>query len=276
MTDSWKYPDGQPESGFRSRVLSGFPNTRLLELGDLLDDVGEPLWVCGPTAAALHKFDGFTLEKPFHLLVERRRHVRRVRHIIHTTLTIDNIDRESAQGFPATSPARTLIDIAAVSDTKRLTAALDGALRDCLVTETFLHQRINELRTTGRHGIPRLLSVIEGREISRGAHSWLEREYLQLMSQASVPLPTPQVVLGRRGTKLIRVDFHFAGTKLIVEVLGYRSHRTTAQMRDDAERMNRLILDGFLPLQFTYQQVVQHPELVVATTLEALARAAAA
>lgn len=247
----------------------------MLDLADLLDDIGEPLWVCGPTAAALHHFDGFALEKPFHVLVQRSRNVRRARHIVHTSLSIDLIDRETAQGFPATSPTRTLIDIAATTSPAPLTAALDGALRDGLVSETFLHQRITALRTSGRYGIPRLLRVIEGSEITRGAHSWLEREYLRLMFEVAIEAPIPQVIMGRRGKKLIRVDFHFPGTRLIVEVLGYRSHRTTAQMTDDAARLNRLVLDGKLAVQFTYPQIAQEPQLVVATTREALALATA-
>ncbi len=47
--------------------------------------------------------------------------------------------------------------------------------------------------------------MIEGVEITRGAHSWLEREVLRLLDAAGVSRPTPQQVLGRRGDRLIRV-----------------------------------------------------------------------
>ena len=39
----------------------------------------------------------------------------------------------------------------------------------------------------------------------------------------------------------------------------------------DAVRLNRLMLDGFVPLQFTYLQVVEEPDDCVATVREALA-----
>ncbi len=169
-----------------------------------------------------------------------------------------------------TAPARTLIDLAAIAPRDALTAALDGALRDGLVTEDYLHSRINALRGKGRHGIPALLAVIEGVEIIRGAHSWLERELLRLLAAAGMALPTPQQVLGRSGTRLIRVDFRFPGTRLVVEALGYRSHRTGGQMRIDAERMNRLTMDGFLVLQFTYSDVVERPAYVVDGIIEGL------
>jgi very-short-patch-repair endonuclease len=80
-------------------------------------------------------------------------------------------------------------------------------------------------------------------------------------------------VLGRRGDKLIRVDFVFPGTPVVVEALGYRWHRTGAQQRIDTERMNALTEEGFMVLQFTYSQIVEAPETVVASVDHALRRA---
>ncbi len=118
----------------------------------------------------------------------------------------------------------------------------------------------------------KLLAVLEGAEITRGGQSWLEREMLSLIAGAGLPKPSTQAVLGRRGDKLIRVDFVFTGTPIVVEALGYRWHRTGAQMRIDAERANELLLVGFVPLQFTYSQVLDQPLLVVATIRLALER----
>jgi hypothetical protein len=56
-------------------------------------DVGEPAWVSGPTAAAIHGFDGYRIKKPFHLTLERGRNVRRLGVIIHTTTDLPLIDR---------------------------------------------------------------------------------------------------------------------------------------------------------------------------------------
>lgn len=56
----------------------------------------------------------------------------------------------------------------------------------------------------------------------------------------------------------------------MVEVLGYRWHRSGAQMRLDAERLNRLLMDGFLVLQFTYSDIVERPDHVIETVKQAL------
>ena len=262
--------DGQLTPEFRSRIKSGLQPDHYIALAALVNDVGEPCWLSAPTAGALVGFEGLRLAPPFHLLTTRERNVRRIGVVIHTTETLDLLDRETAFGLPVTAPARTLIDLAAMAPRDVLTAALDGALRDGLLSEDFLHRRIHALRGKGRHGIPNLLAVIEGVEITRGAHSWLERELLRLLDAAGVARPVPQEVLGRRGDRLIRVDFRFPGTPVVVEVLGYRWHRTGAQMTIDVERVNRLTMDGYLVLQFTYDTVVERPESVIRSILEAL------
>lgn len=239
-------------------------------LRSLIADIGQPVRAFGPTCAALLPFDGFTLRPPFHFLIPRGRNVRRIGHIVHTTTVLDPIDCEEIDGIPVVSPARTLIDLSGMIGDERLTAALDGALRDGLVTEDFLHRRIAALRTSGRYGIPKLLAVIDGFEITRGGQSWLEREYLRLLAQYRFPRPLTQQVLGRARDRLIRVDFHFAGTPVVVETHGYRWHSSRAQHSIDLQRVNQLAADGAKVVQFSYDHVVSDPRYVIETTYRAL------
>jgi hypothetical protein len=119
-----------------------------------------------------------------------------------------------------------------------------------------------------------LLAVIEGSEDSRGGHSWLEGRYLELCAAAGLPRPEIQQVVARAGGRLVPVDCRFAGTPVIVELLGYRWHRTAEQMARDAQRLNAMVLDGLRPMQFTYQQVTTESAWVVAQSQQALALAA--
>jgi hypothetical protein len=60
---------------------------------------------------------------------------------------------------------------------------------------------------------------------------------------------------------------------VVVELLGYRFHRSPAQLRRDVERANALLLDGYAPFQFTYDQLAGTPadaEVVVRTVEDAL------
>ena len=197
--------------------------------------------------------------------------MRRIGHVVHTTLSLDPIDREELFGIPIVSPTRALISVSAALEPEPLTIVYDGMIRDGLTCDDFVHRRIGALRTKGRYGIPRLLEVIEGLEIVRGGQTWLEREVLRVIHLAGLPRPETQVHLTRRGDRLIRVDFTWPGTPVVVEALGYKWHRTGAQMSADTARMNQLLLAGFLPYQFTYRQVVSSPADVVATIAAALA-----
>ena len=251
--------------------LPGAPVSALSELRALMLDIGGDVWASGPTAAALHGFDGFTLRAPFDVTIMRGRDVQRIGHRVHTTTRLELIDRAVVGTVPALSGARTLIDLARTESIERLTVALDSGLRDGRFNESLLHRRIVALRSTGRYGIPRLLDAIEGADAIRGGHSWLEREYLRLIATAGLPRPHTQQVLTSANGSLVRVDFRFPSTPVVVEVLGYRFHRTKEQLRRDAERMNALLREGLLPDQFTYEQIVDEPDSVVDQTRAALA-----
>lgn len=250
--------------------LPGAPADAIAELRALMIDVGGDVVASGRTAAALHGFDGYRLRAPFDITIARGRNVQRIGHRIHTAASLELIDRCCVGELATTSPARTLIDLARTESSEQLTVAFDSGLRDGRFNESLVHRRIVALRTRGRFGIPRLIDAIEGSEATRGGHSWLEREYLRLIVAAGLPRPLTQQVLARAGDRMVRVDVRFPGTPVVVELLGYRYHRTPAQLRRDAERMNALVADGLRPYQFAYEQVVDAPSEVVAVTRSAL------
>jgi hypothetical protein len=132
---------GISPSGLRRRVQSGVlertgshtyrsPFTPPSELGDLaalILDCGRDSVASGPTAAALHGFDGFRLAAPFHVTVIRGRNVQRAHHHIHTSADLPLIDRTTVKGIRTMSATRTLIDLARSTEPAPLTAALDSA-----------------------------------------------------------------------------------------------------------------------------------------------------
>jgi very-short-patch-repair endonuclease len=251
--------------------LPGAPTTALADLRALMLDIGGEVWASGPTAAALHGFDGYRLKPPFDVTILRDRNVRRIGHRIHSTTSLDLIDRAVVDDIACTSAARTLIDLARTESVERLTVAFDSGLRDGRFNESLVHRRIVALRSSGRFGVPRLMSAMEGLEAIRGGHSWLEREYLRMLSEGGLPRPETQVVLARTGGKLVRVDFRFSGTPVVVEVLGYHYHRTKEHLQRDTQRLNALITEGLRPYQFTYSDVVERPADVLEQSRLALA-----
>ncbi|MBA3289777.1 MAG: hypothetical protein H0U21_17495 [Acidimicrobiia bacterium] len=208
--------------------------------------------------------------RPLHITVPRGRNIRRRGVIVRTACDMPPIDVEERDGIRLTSPTRTIVDLAVASSPAQLSVAVDSALRDGLTSEDFLHRRIAGLRGKGRYGLPVLVDVLEGREVTRGGHSWLERTFLRLLAEAGLPRPTTQVVLSRAGDRIVRVDCWFAPTNVVVELLGYRFHRSKQQLTRDSERLNAVALDRFVPFQFSYDMVVGDPRSTVATVRRAL------
>jgi very-short-patch-repair endonuclease len=252
--------------------FAGAPPTPRSQLQELLLDVGTPVWVAGPSAVAVLRFEGSKLVRPFHLVVPSDRNVRRNGAVIHRFEDLAPVDLTVVDGFPVTSVARTIIDMALWAAPFELRRLVEEAVSNEWVDEEHLFRRIGALRSQGRWGIPALLGVLDQRELTRGGESWLEREYLRLVASARLPRPETQVVLAKAGDRVVRVDCHFPGTDVVVELLGYRFHRTRTQMNRDAERHNALLAAGKRVYQFTYDQVTMRPADVTSQTASALGR----
>ena len=224
----------------------------------------------GPTGAALYGVDGCEIRPPFHVTIQRGRDVQRVGYKIHTSRLLAEDDQTERYGFPTFKPERLLIDLARIEPIDRLVVAVECMLRDRWVTEAGLRRRIAGMSTLDRRGAVKLLAALDEVDRKLGAHSFLERAFLELVERAGLPRPACQQVLARGGDRVVRVDFRFPGTQVVVEVLGYRFHRTKQDMQRDVERMNALILGGYAVVQFTYEDVVERPDEVL-TTLDRLA-----
>ena len=256
--------------GPHSFRFAGAPPTPRSQLYELLLDVGAPVWVAGPSALAIHRFDGARLVRAFHLVVPPQRNVRRNGAVIHRFEDLEPVDLTVVDSFPVTTVARTIIDMARWAAPFELRRLVEQAVSDGWLEEELLFRRIAALRSQGRYGIPALLAVLEQRELTRGGESWLEREYLRLLATARLPRPDTQVVLAEASNRIVRVDCHFAGTDVVVELLGYRFHRTRSQMNRDTDRQNALLAAGKRVYQFTFDQVTTTPHDVVGQTARAL------
>lgn len=147
---------------------NGFRAADIDELAEFIECIGPPCSASGPTVGALHGFDGYSLRRPFDVLVERGRQAHRADHHVHTTTELGPLDTVSVCGIPALSSTRAIIDLACTATRQQLAAAIDSALRDGGTSEDFLFRRIAELRNSGRYGLPALLEVLEGQGTDEG------------------------------------------------------------------------------------------------------------
>lgn len=181
-----------------------------------------------------------------------------------------DVDRTERNGIPVTTPARTLIDVAAVSPPLAVEEALDDALRRKLVSIPRLRWRLEELNARGRSGITvirRLLDVRDG--LGRVPESVFETRLLRAMHAAGLR-PVLQHEVRARGRLVAIIDFAFPDVKVAIEADGFRWHSGRARWDIDRARRNELTLLGWRIIHVTWTEFARDPESVIDSIRRAL------
>jgi hypothetical protein len=161
-------------------------------------------------------------------------------------------------GVPVTTPARTLLDLAATFPRRTVERALDQAE----VLELFDLDALDRVVSAhpARPGTPLLASLLREYAAGEGlTRSELEDAFLALCDDHGVERPRVNAIV--RG---LEVDFHWPRRRLVVEVDGWAFHRTRRAFERDRERDAVLAAGGVRVLRFTHRQVTREPALVVA------------
>jgi Protein of unknown function (DUF559)/Transcriptional regulator, AbiEi antitoxin len=163
---------------------------------------------------------------------------------------------EMLGGLRVTPIPRTLLDLAWVlefSDLRRAIAELDhrGELKP-----TAIYAQLGR----GRRGSTALRKAMETHlpELARTL-SVLEERFLALVDEAGLPLPEVNARVAG-----MMVDCLWREQRLIVELDGHETHARPAAIALDRQREMRLRRAGFRVIRYTWHQVTQTPELVVA------------
>ena len=175
---------------------------------------------------------------------------------IHRSTTLGH-DTTTLRGIPVTNPLRTILDLATVLEGRPLEHAVDLADQRHLIDFAELRQR----------PFPRSLQAVLTRYAQAVTRSELEERFLALCHDHRLPRPVSNAIVEGR-----EVDFVWRDARLIVEVDGYRYHRSPSAFEDDRERDVTLSLAGWTVLRFTYAQVVGRPAWVAAAVADHLAR----
>lgn len=163
---------------------------------------------------------------------------------------------------------RTLTDLCRILTTAHAVVAVDSALRQGLV-------HVEELSLTSAfgRGCDRVRAV--GRLVDPGSGSVLESLLRVLLAQAGLPAPATQYVINDAHGRFIgRVDFCWPETRLVVEADGFAFHSDREAYRNDRRRLNELERLGWRVLRFSWEDVVDRPESVVALVRACLLQAA--
>jgi predicted transcriptional regulator of viral defense system len=168
---------------------------------------------------------------------------------------LDPRDVWTREGVRVTTPARTILDIAATKPFKPLRRMVRQALAEQKVN---LRQLLEILHRHPRHpGAAKLRAVIaDGPAPTR---SDLEDLALDLLDSAEIPRPEVNPKLRLDGRE-IRPDLLFRTQRIVIELDGRRWHHDPLTQRDDADKQAILEAHGYRVLRITWWQIVGHPQ----------------
>ena len=173
----------------------------------------------------------------------RRLHARPGLHPHRAVLPPDEMTVHD--GIPASTPARTLLDLAAVIPGQALERALDEAeILRLTGPQTLLD------RYPGRRGAAGLRLLLLTSRNPTPARTKLEDGLLTFVDEHRLPRPETNTIVD-----VYEVDAVWRDARLIVELDGFATHGTRRAFERDRERDRRLTAAGWRVIRLTWRQL---------------------
>jgi very-short-patch-repair endonuclease len=175
---------------------------------------------------------------------------------VHRVDRLDPRDVRTHNRVPVTTPARTLLDLAAESP-----RAFEQALAEAETRHLVTHRHLEAVleRNARRPGAGVLRAALARDASPAWTRSEAEERFLALIRKAGLPAPETNVRLGP-----YEVDFLWRPERLIVEVDGFRFHSSRAAFERDRLRDAELQTNGFRVIRVTWRQLADQPEAMLA------------
>ncbi len=254
--------------------VSSAPVTREVRLWIGLLWAGEDAVLSHLTAAWLWKLDGLGHSPPHEIdvTVPKRRLVRSVANlrIRRATILEKGIDVGKLFGFPCTSIARTVVDLASVLPAKELELAFNSAVRKRIENRDAIIETLKRLGP--RPGWPALANIIDLDELGV-TDSRLEDEVRIALRRAKIPLPMPQLqICDRSGEVIGRFDFAWPEKGVVICCDSWKFHGGKHMFEKDRSQSSALQSRGWCALPVTWRRVTKECDLFIAEVRAALAQ----
>ncbi|MDX6671032.1 MAG: hypothetical protein QOI91_1395 [Solirubrobacteraceae bacterium] len=169
-------------------------------------------------------------------------------------------ERTTHRGIPVTTPARTLLDLAAVLPGPALGRAAEQAEALHLVDWASLDESLK--RHPRRPGAPRLRAILDSGRVGIVTRSELEARFLALVTAAGLPAPRMNARIAVGGRRL-EVDCVWPESRVAVELDGHAYHSTRAAFERDRARDRLLQAAGWRVIRITWRQLHDEPQAVL-------------
>jgi hypothetical protein len=211
----------------------------------------------GLTAAWLHGLD-VPLCSPIEVTIPKGTGVSARSGLIVTRASLEAREVVRRKGLPATSMARTLLDLC-----RRLSLTEAVVIADMALHSGAIDSATLAAAGTAYDGSTGVLKLREVAQLAEPpTESPMETRLRMLLVLAGLPRPVAQVSLhDSRGRFLGRPDLYFPDQRLAIEYDG-GVHRES--LAADDRRQNRLVSEGISLLRFTASDVLHNATSVVA------------
>lgn len=170
--------------------------------------------------------------------------------LVHRVRSLPDDERRECEGIPITSPARTLLDLAAILGQRELETAVARADREGLADASDVERLL--ARHPGATGSALLREVMGREEGAALTRSEAEMRFLQLVRRARLPAPRVNRKFGP-----FELDFYWPAAKLAVEIDGFEYHSSRASFVGDRRRDAWLVSRGIRVLRLAWAQVTR-------------------
>jgi very-short-patch-repair endonuclease len=224
---------------------------------------GEGAAACRQSAAYLYEALPYPTSPPSVSVLVDRAVDSRPGISVHRTASIDRRDRRLLGRIPVTSPARTLLDLAAGGSDTELEQAFDEMWFRGLVR----HAQIAELlaRSRGARGIRKLRALFAAETAGERNRREAEKRMAALIRSAGLPPVRANARVGR-----YIVDFLWPDHRVAVELDGFATHGRRAAFEADRARDGDLHAFGIRVVRVTWRQLCDEPQAVIARVAAAL------
>ena len=225
--------------------------------------------VAGRSAGALLTLDGCR-QGPVEIVTTKE--LTRLPFRCHRTNFLPATHLRRKDGILVTNAARTVFDLGALLPSGAFERAATDALRKKQTSVGQLRAVLDQLGACGRNGTRALRAFLETYDprLAKTANEF-EAKLFRILMKAGLALPEPQEPVFDRIGRIVRVDFIYRSLKIVIEADGFGYHSDPFARALDAARRNRLEIEGWLVLRFTWEQVMFQPNMVANDVANALA-----
>lgn len=191
--------------------------------------------------------------------------------VVHRSVDLDPRDYVEVDGLRVTTACRTIVDLGLVLREAQVADAVSTGLARRILSVEDLRAIRARLSRCGRNGVGVLGRVLDDRfPLLAAEESVLEGRLLTLLRRSGLPAPSVQFEVRHAGRFVARVDAAYPDQRVAIELDGYEHHTSSKAFQRDRARQNELVSLGWTVLRFTWHDVVNRPQTVVAAIARVL------